>query len=358
MTTRSASSSASVGSKPAGLEQAGHALGVVDVHLAAVGLDQVLARHYLPHFRFRPRATFAFRFRLGAAFAFAWARSSRAPASTCGVAGPPLPSSAQSPARAPSSSRRVTVVTVRGPRTALGDGEVGGGLRGDRRQVGDAQHLGGRSPSRRSFSPTTVAVRPPMPASTSSKTSVRRGWLAGAERLERQHHPRQLAARGDAGQRPRRLADVGGQEELAAVDAAGVPRRARRRRWRAAARSACRPSPDRPARARSRRRSGAAPPCRAADSRRGARRGSARARAADGGLARRPLCRARRRGRRARCSSAAALAMTSSSVGPCLRFSRSISAEPVLDLLQPAGRGVEPLAGSRAASGPGLRAAP
>jgi hypothetical protein len=49
--------------------------------------------------------------------------------------------------------------------------------------------------------------------------------VAGAEGLERQHHPRQLATRGDAGQRLGRLSEVGREEELAVVDAAGVPAR-------------------------------------------------------------------------------------------------------------------------------------
>ena len=40
-----------------------------------------------------------------------------------------------------------------------------------------------RSPSARSFSPTTVATRPPMPASTSSKMSVLPGWSAAASVL-------------------------------------------------------------------------------------------------------------------------------------------------------------------------------
>ncbi len=68
-----------------------------------------------------------------------------------------------------------------------------------------------RSPSDASFCPTTVATRPPMPASTSSKC------------LQRQHHARQLAAGDDLRQRPWLLANVGRQEEFAGVDAGLAP---------------------------------------------------------------------------------------------------------------------------------------
>ena len=58
-----------VGRLEAGLfEQAGHPLGVVDVHLAAEGLDQVFARHVRLLFGVSPAATFAFAFRFRFAF--------------------------------------------------------------------------------------------------------------------------------------------------------------------------------------------------------------------------------------------------------------------------------------------------
>ena len=54
--------------------------------------------------------------------------------------------------------------------------------------------------SARSCSPTARAVWPPMPASTSSKTSVARPGL-GRDAHQREHHPRELAARRGLAQR-------------------------------------------------------------------------------------------------------------------------------------------------------------
>ena len=56
-------------------------------------------------------------------------------------------------------------------------------LRGDLRQVRDAEHLERRARGRRSLPPTASATRPPMPASTSSKTSVLPGWSSDARFL-------------------------------------------------------------------------------------------------------------------------------------------------------------------------------
>src|SRR5688572_3144929 len=50
------------------LQEAGHPLRVVDVHLAAVGLDQVFLGHYLRTFAFAPRVLSPFAFASGAAF--------------------------------------------------------------------------------------------------------------------------------------------------------------------------------------------------------------------------------------------------------------------------------------------------
>ena len=73
--------------------------------------------------------------------------------------------------------------------------------------------------SRFSRSPTAAAVAPPMPESTSSNTMV--GGIAdlGQADLERQQEARQLAARGDLGDRRRRRAGIGGDGELHAVGA-------------------------------------------------------------------------------------------------------------------------------------------
>ena len=61
-----------------------------------------------------------------------------------------------------------------------------------------------------------------MPASTSSKIST--GTRVGRREhdLEREHRARELAARGDAGERPGILARVGREEELGLVDALGT----------------------------------------------------------------------------------------------------------------------------------------
>ena len=218
-----------------------------------------------------------------------------------------------------------------------------GRLGGDRRQVGDAQHLGRLRRAGAASPPPPSAVRPPMPASTSSNTSVRAGLVAGAERLEREHDPRQLAAGRDPRQRPGCLADVGREEELAAVDAAGaatpgaVSSVARRssKRVPAIARSASSRSiaaakrgPD---------------PWRDADESR-ARRSRKRSRAASTAASAASRCRpVRRRARPAPVRARRPWPATSSSVGPCLRFSRSISASRSSTSCSRAGRGVETL---------------
>ena len=79
-----------------------------------------------------------------------------------------------------------------------------------------------RSPRRRSNCPTTSAVGPPMPTSTSSKT--RGGDARGLcrDHLDRQADPRQFAARGDLGQPFQRLPGVGADQELHAFQSVGL----------------------------------------------------------------------------------------------------------------------------------------
>ena len=81
--------------------------------------------------------------------------------------------------------------------------------------------------SARSCSPTARAVCPPMPASTSSKTSVA-GPGRGGDAHQREHHARELAARRRLAQRARRHAGVGGDQELDLVGAGRAGRLARR----------------------------------------------------------------------------------------------------------------------------------
>ena len=73
--------------------------------------------------------------------------------------------------------------------------------------------------SARSWSPTARAVWPPMPASTSSKTSVAGPGL-GRHAHQREHHARELAARRDVAQRAGRDAGVRRDHELDVVGAA------------------------------------------------------------------------------------------------------------------------------------------
>ena len=76
-----------------------------------------------------------------------------------------------------------------------------------------------------SFRPTTSATRPPIPASTSSNTSVLPRRVGARHRLEREHDARQLAARRDARERPQLLARVGREQELGRSRPASVQRR-------------------------------------------------------------------------------------------------------------------------------------
>ena len=71
-----------------------------------------------------------------------------------------------------------------------------------------------RSPSSRRRAPTTRAVWPPMPASTSSNTSVVSRAEALRDAHDREHHPRELAAGGDLPQRAGGHAGVGRDREL------------------------------------------------------------------------------------------------------------------------------------------------
>ena len=63
-----------------------------------------------------------------------------------------------------------------------------------------------------SLRPTTSATRPPMPASTSSNTSVLPGVVQAGHGVQGQQDARQLAAGGDPRQRPQLLAGVGREQ--------------------------------------------------------------------------------------------------------------------------------------------------
>ncbi len=148
MTTTSASTASSVGFEAGLLEQAGHPLRVVDVHLAAERLDQVFTRHsvstlplcvpcflcVLWDFRLSP---FRFRPRDRRACAPSISRADRRRPSVIAVA-------AQH-SRELVDPARFVEPPHRGSRPAgldpLLDLEVRVGVRGDLRQVRDAEHL-------------------------------------------------------------------------------------------------------------------------------------------------------------------------------------------------------------------------
>ena len=78
------------------------------------------------------------------------------------------------------------------------------GERGDLRQVGHDDHLRATAASRASRRPISTAACPPTPASTSSKTKVgHRVACPASDDLDREHHPRELAAGRALAQRPR-----------------------------------------------------------------------------------------------------------------------------------------------------------
>ena len=89
-------------------------------------------------------------------------------------------------------------------------------------QVGDHQHLRAARPAGPAGGRPRPPRRRPTPASTSSKTNVGTGLVAGQGDLEGQHHAGELAARGALVQRPRLGAGVGGQQQLDLVDAVGA----------------------------------------------------------------------------------------------------------------------------------------
>jgi hypothetical protein len=145
----------------------------------------------------------------------------------------------------PSRSSTATADVVLPSRVFLGDGPLPVGLRRHLRQMGDAQHLA-LLPSCLSRRPTISATRPPMPTSTSSKISVPAPCLAGDD-LDGQADARQLAARGNLGQRPQGLAGICADAELDAFQRrpGGAVRpvsRARPRTGRPAMASSCMPA--------------------------------------------------------------------------------------------------------------------
>ena len=280
--------------------------------------------------------------------AFAWtapapaASSSRALARTGVGHAPRRQSSAQSRRRAPASSSRSTRRhRPAAPHASSRSRNCVVAARGDLRQVRDAQHLEPLARAPAAVAPTTSATRPPMPASTSSKISVLPGASAGRQRLQRQHDARQLAARDDARERPQVLARDSARRRTR-------PRRCRARSTRSGGSS---PSLNRTsnrvraiassaeqrlelARERRGRRRAAGATARAR--RRGTRRSPRRARFCRSS-ARSPAPVSRSRSR----ASAAPVSITSSSVGPYFRFSRSSSASRSSTCCSRAGRRVD-----------------
>ena len=134
------------------------------------------------------------------------------------------------------------------------------GRGGHLRQVGDAHDLVAAARAASACRPTISATRPPMPASTSSNTSVGTSATCGGDGLDRQADARQLAAGGHLGQRPQRRARVRGDQELDLLRArrrcpsrsASARPRSARPPWPgpASARSPAGPAPRRLARAR------------------------------------------------------------------------------------------------------------
>ena len=188
---------------PGGIQQPGHLLRVVIVHLAAVGFDEVLAAHVRP---------FALRLSLspfGFDSPFARRRSSSispALASTRSVTDCPAI------IRASSCRRPVRVQTFdvgHGALTAhrLADAVVLIGGCGDLRQMGDAQDLGVGG---QALQPASDDVsRMTADAGIDLVEDERRALPRSAcEGLDGQHESRQLAARHDAGERPQVLARV------------------------------------------------------------------------------------------------------------------------------------------------------
>ncbi len=114
----------------------------------------------------------------------------------------------------------------------------------DLRHVRHAEDLVLPAASARSFWPTTSATRPPMPASTSSKTSVRPRRPRPAETVRiASWSPRELAARGDPLERLLRLARVAARSRNCRGLEPGAARRVRRQGLEA--RRAAAPSPGR-----------------------------------------------------------------------------------------------------------------
>ena len=149
------------------------------------------------------------------------ASSSSRAAAERGRSSLPPPSIAASSRTRSSSSSSVISVTVRPSAHSLGDVQVRVGVRRDLGQVGDAQHLVvARQP------PQAAAHRVGRAAADARVDLVehegRRVVRRGEHLLDGQRHPRQLAARRDARQRPRRLAGVGGEQEGHLVGAGAV----------------------------------------------------------------------------------------------------------------------------------------
>ena len=106
---------------------------------------------------------------------------------------------------------------------ALGDPVVGVGMGRDLRQVGDAQHLVATREGPQA-APDRVGAPPADPGVDLVEDEDGRVVGLGEDALDRQRDARQLAARGDPGERPGRLAGVRGEAVDDLVGAAGIER--------------------------------------------------------------------------------------------------------------------------------------
>ena len=101
----------------------------------------------------------------------------------------------------------------------LGDAVVRPAVGGDLRQVRDAEHLEPVAERAAAVRPTTSATAPADAGVHLVEDQRLARRVGGRERLERQHDPRQLAARRDARQGPQVLAGIRRDVELRLVDA-------------------------------------------------------------------------------------------------------------------------------------------
>src|SRR5881409_2020710 len=101
---------------------------------------------------------------------------------------------------------------------ALSDRDVMLGEGRDQRQVRDAEHLP-RPAELRELAADALGHGPADPGVDLVEDERCAALLGGGQGLQGEHDPRELAARGDAGERPRLLAWIGREEELDLVPA-------------------------------------------------------------------------------------------------------------------------------------------